>query len=53
MDYEVVKAAKEEIEEFSESQDDVFIGEEVVQNIQEELEEKSAEGKKPKKRKKP
>ena len=53
VDYEIVKAAKEGVEEFSDSEDEVFIGEEVVQNVEEKPEEKSTAEKKTKKSKKP
>ena len=49
VDYEIVKTSKEEIGEFSDAEDEVFIGEEVVQNVEEEPEEKTSEEKKPKK----
>lgn len=49
VDYEIVKAEKEEIEEFSDSDEGAFIGEEVVQDVEEEPDEEGAEKKKPKK----
>lgn len=51
VDYEIVKPAKEEIEEFSDSDNEVFIGEEVVQDVEEEPDKETTEEKKPKKSK--
>lgn len=51
VDYEIVKPAKEEIEEFSDSDNEVFIGEEVVQDVEEEPDKETTEKKKPKKSK--
>lgn len=49
VDFEIVKAGKEEIEEFSDSDESAFIGEEVVQEVEEEPDKEGREEKKPKK----
>jgi len=52
VDYEIIKAAKEEIEEYSNSNDKVPVGKEVAQDLKKEPDKKSTKEKKPKKSKK-
>ena len=52
VDYEIVKEAKEEMEELSDSGREMFIGEEVIEEVVEEPAEKVASKKKSTKKKK-
>ena len=54
VDYELVKAVKEEMEEISDSREDIFIGAEIEPETEEKTEEKekSSKVKEPKKDKK-
>ncbi len=49
IDYELVKAVKEELEDASSSDKEMFIGEEIVPDSEEKPEEKSSKEEKPKK----
>lgn len=52
VDFEIVKAVKEEMEDISDSDKEIFIGEEIAPEIKEEQEAKGSEAKESKKGKK-
>ncbi|UCE40913.1 MAG: DNA-directed RNA polymerase subunit omega [Candidatus Aminicenantes bacterium] len=52
VDYEIVKAVKEELGDVSDADKEIFIGEEIAPEVEEKQEKTSSEKKKPKKGKK-
>ena len=52
VDYEIVKAVKEEMEDASDSDMEMFIGEEIASDAEKKPEEKSSKAEEPKKGKK-